>query len=639
MYDIIAKYCCHLETNLNDGTPAQKAFSRSILLNKPEIFLENDFGLEIYEKNIANLIVEYFCCKNYTPARFKKLRASDKDQILNLFNKKRSLKVRAMLPGSGEVQTLNRFANKTTNGISVDGIFIHDLNKSIFELNSEKINFYGLGQCDYFLVQMLEWNYMPDKVRLNAQSNITPVIAQTSDFDIHIEVIKDRINNVDVLTTIDGSEREKLEALIENVYENPFAFGQKSTRNQFLHPDEKKHDVLISGQSIHYSDTKRNALIQRISSILGCEIFDYLPPEEYQAKLRQARAVFCFARNKRTLLTRAFDALNSGCLPILPKDNMLTHLLPSGTFLTFDDENIPTSEEIENAYIKFWKLRKSIPSFHWKVVGEKYLLLNYIFKLLWQKKLIKNPKCKFRETKETNFLHVVSAHRAWLPEPSFRIRLCENEVQRITDLVHTATDTEEFLIYENLGFRAKCIAQLAHRSLGHNFDSSAYNDLIDFYYIANSSRDLMTNINCLRAMAVIPNSDLQNYATEIADNFIHNIENYDVNNEIPALPYDFWGALFNYQVYSDYMFSKSNQKIRLKLLAVDTAIIVKVLLEGSEELLNKISFETTLSKDIRASLNSTDLPQEQSYYRMDKFFNAEFPFQYRFKPMFKNIEK
>ncbi len=204
------------------------------------------------------------------------------------------------------------------------------------QLDSSEID--KIGDYDLYLSVMLEFHYYPSSLR---NLNI-PKVAITSDLEVHLHRVPAIASWFDIIFCLDGTERRKFERYKDVVYENPFVIAADDDLLDSDWSQFRAYDVFNSGSLTHQINSHNYSNFRKLEDF-GLKLAissGYLKANVYKKFLLQSRAVFCPARNYGTVLSRSFDALSAGAVPIVPKGNYLANLFPEFT-IEYEYDSFP----------------------------------------------------------------------------------------------------------------------------------------------------------------------------------------------------------------------------------------------------------------------------------------------------------
>ncbi|MCH8296092.1 glycosyltransferase, partial [Candidatus Poribacteria bacterium] len=210
---------------------------------------------------------------------------------------------------------------------------------------------------DFYICQMVEWHLIPP----NIQELPCPIIAQTADYDLHIQAVYPWLHAFDELLVTDQTEwRDVCNLVALPVSTFPKSFGIADTLPP-LSPERRDIDVFLSGSVTHpyHPDKVRllHQLLRMPDSIKTLAIHGFVEPHIYHAMLRQSKVCVTYVRHPGATPTRGLEALSMGCAVVTQKGSALTQYVGEEegvlTYTLEEDDLVPTIHRIVNEWTEF----------------------------------------------------------------------------------------------------------------------------------------------------------------------------------------------------------------------------------------------------------------------------------------------
>ena len=188
---------------------------------------------------------------------------------------------------------------------------------------------------DFYVAAQAEWHLIPPNIR----EAPFPIICQTGDPDVHVQVVVPWLRLFDEVVTTAYDEWDDAAGLSgrpTSVF--PKLFSIKVPQPHLNPFKERIHDVTITGAWFHPYQREKARIMRQILNLRGIEvnIFDgYLKSALYLDILARSKVIVSFSRYTGCLPSRGLESLSMGCATVIPKGNVWRHFVneDDGVFL------------------------------------------------------------------------------------------------------------------------------------------------------------------------------------------------------------------------------------------------------------------------------------------------------------------
>lgn len=176
---------------------------------------------------------------------------------------------------------------------------------------------------DFYIAAMVEWHLIPP----NLQEIPCPIFAQTSDYDLHIQIVYPWLQLFDELLVLDGSEWADVHRLVTvPVSTFPKSFGL-ANRPPKTSGRRRDIDVFLSGTLMHPYGSGKAKQLYNILGMPELRLFfinGFIGPEEYKEHLGRSKISITYIRHPGTMPTRGIEALSMGSAVLVQDESVFT---------------------------------------------------------------------------------------------------------------------------------------------------------------------------------------------------------------------------------------------------------------------------------------------------------------------------
>lgn len=190
---------------------------------------------------------------------------------------------------------------------------------------------------DFYLAQMVEWQLIPP----NLQELPCPILGQTADFDLHIQVVHPWLQLFDQLIVTDTTEFADVVRLVDApVATFPKTFCLPRSLPPPPPPGGRDIDLLLTGTTFHSYHREKAEILHQILHVPEIEPFvmnGYLDWWQYHAMLARAKLSVSHIRHPGATPSRGVETLAMGTVLLAqPETTMRLWVGEDEGLLTYD---------------------------------------------------------------------------------------------------------------------------------------------------------------------------------------------------------------------------------------------------------------------------------------------------------------
>jgi hypothetical protein len=176
---------------------------------------------------------------------------------------------------------------------------------------------------DFYICQMVEWHALPP----NLAELPCPVLGQTADYDLHIQVVQPWLGLLDEVLVTDPSEWADVRRLVAApVSTFPKSFGLPASLPP-MPTGERAWDLFLSGTVTHAYHPDKAVLLQQILRVPGARlrvVNGFRTQDKYHVCVGGSKVCVTYVRHATATPTRGLEALALGCALVVQRGSVLT---------------------------------------------------------------------------------------------------------------------------------------------------------------------------------------------------------------------------------------------------------------------------------------------------------------------------
>ncbi|NKB57019.1 MAG: glycosyltransferase [Alphaproteobacteria bacterium] len=207
---------------------------------------------------------------------------------------------------------------------------------------------------DFYLAQMIEWQLIPP----NLQELPCPIIGQTADFDLHIQMVQPWLKLFDTLIVTDMTEYDDVSRLVDApVATFPKTFSLPSSLPPPPPPGGRDIDLMLTGTTFHDFHREKAEILHQILRVPDIAPFimnGYLDWWQYHAMLARARLSISHVRHPGASPSRGIETLGMGTVLLAqPETTMRLWVGEAEGLLTYELADNGLSDAIKRVLADF----------------------------------------------------------------------------------------------------------------------------------------------------------------------------------------------------------------------------------------------------------------------------------------------
>jgi hypothetical protein len=176
---------------------------------------------------------------------------------------------------------------------------------------------------DFYVCQMIEWHALPP----NLAELPCPVLGQTADYDLHIQVVQPWLGLFDELLVTDSSEWADVRRLVAapvSTFPKSFALPANLPA---MPAGARAWDLFLSGTVTHAYHPDKAILLQQILRVPGARlrvVNGFRTQDKYHVCVGGSKVCVTYVRHPTATPTRGLEALALGCALVVQRGSVVT---------------------------------------------------------------------------------------------------------------------------------------------------------------------------------------------------------------------------------------------------------------------------------------------------------------------------